>query len=134
MSATLHACGTAALGGGIFLAGQIFHLSEHWPGGLLLWALGAWAAWALLRDWPQALFAAAAHARWLAGEWIARRRRPAPGAPVLAVGLLLTALAYLGARAGAAGRCIARHGARSPGSAGSRSCPLAILLVASGHR
>ena len=26
LSATLHACGTAALGGGIFLAGQIFHL------------------------------------------------------------------------------------------------------------
>ncbi|HWW16742.1 MAG TPA: DUF2157 domain-containing protein, partial [Candidatus Dormibacteraeota bacterium] len=29
----LHAVGTVALGGGIFLAGQIFNLQEHWPGG-----------------------------------------------------------------------------------------------------
>src|SRR5258708_7365045 len=31
----LHAIGTVALGGGIFLAGQIFNLQEHWPGGIL---------------------------------------------------------------------------------------------------
>src|SRR5688500_1756709 len=35
MAATLHAIGTAALGAGIFLAGQIFHLEEHWPGGVM---------------------------------------------------------------------------------------------------
>jgi uncharacterized membrane protein len=29
LSATLHASGTVALGGGIFLAGQIFNLQEH---------------------------------------------------------------------------------------------------------
>ncbi len=34
LSVALHACGTVALGGGIFLSGQIFHLQEHWPGGL----------------------------------------------------------------------------------------------------
>lgn len=96
LSATLHACGTAALGGGIFLAGQIFHLSEHWPGGLLLWAIGAWAGWALLRDWPQALLAAVLTPAWLAGEW-ALAASDRAGAPVLAVGLLLTALAYLAA-------------------------------------
>jgi hypothetical protein len=54
VSTTLHAVGTICLGAGIFLAGQIFNLQEHWPGGLLLWALGAWLAYALLRDWPQA--------------------------------------------------------------------------------
>lgn len=31
----LHAVGTIALGGGIFLAGQIFNLQEHWPGGIM---------------------------------------------------------------------------------------------------
>jgi hypothetical protein len=29
---SLHAIGTVALGGGIYLAGQIFNLQEHWPG------------------------------------------------------------------------------------------------------
>ncbi|TMA07082.1 MAG: DUF2157 domain-containing protein [Deltaproteobacteria bacterium] len=38
LSTTLHAVGTICLGAGIFLAGQIFNLQEHWPGG----ALGAW--------------------------------------------------------------------------------------------
>ena len=46
LSTTLHAVGTISLGAGIFLAGQIFNLQEHWPGGLLLWALGAWVAYA----------------------------------------------------------------------------------------
>ena len=41
MSETLHAAGTAVLGAGIALAGQIFNLDEHWPGGIMLWALGA---------------------------------------------------------------------------------------------
>jgi uncharacterized membrane protein len=54
LSTTLHAVGTISLGAGIFLAGQIFNLQEHWPGGLLLWALGGWVAYALLHDWPQA--------------------------------------------------------------------------------
>ena len=39
LSTTLHAVGTICLGAGIFLAGQIFNLQEHWPGGLH--ALGA---------------------------------------------------------------------------------------------
>lgn len=96
LAITLHACGTVALGGGIFLSGQIFHLQEHWPGGLLLWALGAAAGWWLLRDWPQALLAAVLFPAWLAGEWTvatADRRGAAP----LAAGLLALAIAYLGA-------------------------------------
>ena len=131
LSATLHACGTAALGGGIFLAGQIFHLSEHWPGGLLLWALGAWAGWALLRDWPQALLAALLTPAWLAGEWtLAARTRS--GATVLTVGLLLTALAYLAALPTPPGGRIAPRRALA-WSGGIALIPLGVALVASGH-
>lgn len=95
LATTLHACGTVALGAAVFLTGQIFHLQEHWPAGLLLWAIGAWAGWGLLRQWPQGAFAALLTPAWLAGEWMARSNRD--DAPVVAVGLLLLALAYLGA-------------------------------------
>ena len=96
LAAALHACGTAALGGGIFLAGQIFHLQEHWPGGLFLWAIGAGAGWGLLRQWPQAAMAALLAPAWLTGEWmVATQDRR--GGPVLGAFILLTALAYLAA-------------------------------------
>lgn len=96
LAVALHACGTAALGGGIFLSGQIFHLQEHWPGGLLLWAIGAGVGWALLRQWPQAAMAALLAPAWLAGEWMIATvdRR---GGAVLGSFILLTALAYLAA-------------------------------------
>ena len=96
LSIALHACGTIALGGGIFLSGQIFNLQEHWPGGLLLWGIGAWAGWFLLRHWPQVALGALLAPAWLAGEWMLATdgRR---GGPVLATFLLLTSLAYLGA-------------------------------------
>ena len=35
----LHVAGSVALGAGIYLAAQIFNLEEHWPGGIMLWAL-----------------------------------------------------------------------------------------------
>ena len=57
LSTAMHAVGTITLGAGIFLSGQIFNLQEHWPGGVMLWAAGAWIAWALLRDWTQAALA-----------------------------------------------------------------------------
>jgi uncharacterized membrane protein len=95
LAATLHACGTVALGAGVFLTGQIFHLREHWPSGLLLWAIGAWAGWALLGQWPQGALAAVLTPVWLAGEWLARAGRFE--AAVVAVGLLLLAFAYIGA-------------------------------------
>ncbi len=96
VSVALHACGTIALGGGIFLSGQVFNLREHWPGGLLLWGIGAWAGWFLLRQWPQVAMGAVLAPAWLAGEWMLATdgRR---GGPMLATFLLLTALAYLGA-------------------------------------
>ena len=96
LALALHACGTVALGGGIFLAGQIFNLQEHWPGGLLLWALGAWVGWGLRRDWAQGALVALLTPAWLGAEWIAATE-DRQGAPILAVGLLGLALAYLGA-------------------------------------
>jgi uncharacterized membrane protein len=102
LAVTLHACGTLALGGGIFLAGQIFHLEEHWPGGLLLWAVGAWAGFGLRRDWVQFLLAALLTPAWLSSEWLVStdERR---SAAALAVGLLGLSLAYLAAEPPPAG-------------------------------
>ena len=53
LSTALHAVGTAAFGAGIALAGQIFNLDEHWPAGILMWAVGAGAGWWVLRQLPQ---------------------------------------------------------------------------------
>lgn len=71
LATALHGLGTLALGAGIFLAGQIFNLQEHWPGGILLWALGAVLGWALLRDWIQGSLLALLAPAWLISEWIA---------------------------------------------------------------
>ena len=96
LSTTLHAVGTISLGAGIFLAGQIFNLQEHWPGGLLLWALGAWVAYALLRDWPQAALAALLTPMWLGGEWlVATGRLGVDGQDPSRRDLLLLAITYL---------------------------------------
>lgn len=103
LATACHGLGTAALGAGIFLAGQIFNLQEHWPGGVLLWAVGAWAGWLLLRDWVQGTFAALLTPFWLAGEWVeANRATPwavVDGAErVLTFAFLLLAFTYLAAR------------------------------------
>lgn len=127
LALTLHACGTAALGAGIFLAGQIFHLEEHWPGGLMLWAAGGWVGWALRRDWAQGTLAALLTPAWLVAEWVvaAGDRR---GAPVLAVGLLGLALAYLGAEPSPEGaRSSLRHALVWIG--GLAVMPAAVFLV-----
>jgi uncharacterized membrane protein len=94
-STTAHALGTVCLGAGIFLTGQIFHLQEHWPGGVMLWALGAWAAWALLRDWPQAALAAILTPFWLAGEWREATYGWTGSDAILASGLLMLTISYL---------------------------------------
>ena len=96
LALTLHACGTVALGGGIFLAGQIFHLEEHWPAGVMLWALGAWIGWWLRRDWAQGALAALLTPAWLGSEWAARTT-DREGAPILGMFLVGLAVAYLGA-------------------------------------
>ncbi len=103
LATALHAAGTAALGGGIFLSGQIFHLQEHWPQALLLWALGAAVAAALLRDGPQILWLAVLAPAWLVAEWTARfpwysafGRGGAES--VVSFGLVVLSVAYLSAR------------------------------------
>lgn len=86
LSTTLHAIGTVALGGAIYLSGQIFHLEGDWPDGVLLWAVGAWAGWWLLRDWPQTTLTALLTPAWVMGQWKVD--------PVFA---LITAFTYLSA-------------------------------------
>ena len=97
LSTALHGVGTAALGAGIFLAAQIFNLQEHWPGGVMLWALGAWIGWGLRRDWVQAAFVALLSPGWLASEWIDATQRMKDSEQIVAQGLLLLALTYLSA-------------------------------------
>ncbi|MGH9790602.1 MAG: DUF2157 domain-containing protein [Candidatus Acidiferrales bacterium] len=98
LATVLHAVGTITLGAGIFLAGQIFHLQEHWPGGVMMWAAGAWVGWALLRDWPQAALAAILTPAWLAGEWMVATERLSGGDQMLHQSLLLLALTYISLR------------------------------------
>ncbi|HSE47649.1 MAG TPA: DUF2157 domain-containing protein [Terriglobales bacterium] len=100
LAIALHAIGTVTLGAGIFLAGQIFNLEEHWPGGVMLWALGAWIAWFIRRDWTQALLAAILTPWWLAGEWmVATQRHHGNSAEqILAAGIALLSLAYISLR------------------------------------
>lgn len=100
LSTTLHALGTATLGAGIFLAGQIFNLHENWATGILLWAIGAAAGYFLLHDWVQAAFLSLLAPTWLISQWsITTDWRPGAARP-LAMGLALTAICYLSARIG----------------------------------
>jgi len=100
LSATLHAVGTAALGAGIYLAGQIFHMAEHWPTALQLWSVGAAVGVYLLRQWPQVLWLAVLVPAWLWGEWTDAQPPHAAwrGLSPVAVGMFLLACAYLMAK------------------------------------
>jgi len=98
LATVLHAVGTTALGAGIFLAGQIFNLQEHWPGGVMLWALGAALGWWLLRDAAQAALLALLAPAWLIGEWMVATEQLAGGTRILGQGLIVLAAVYLGAR------------------------------------
>lgn len=94
MGVALHVAGTVALCAGIFLAGQIFNLEEHWPRGLMLWALGAVLARLILRQWPQALLAALLIPAWLGGEWSLATERYLGAWNIAAQGFLLLAILY----------------------------------------
>jgi uncharacterized membrane protein len=100
LSATLHAVGTAAFGAGIYLAGQIFHMAEHWPAALMLWSIGAAVGVLLLRQWPQVLWLAVLAPAWLWGEWMAAQPPQGVwrGLTPAAVGIFLLACAYLTAK------------------------------------
>jgi uncharacterized membrane protein len=97
-ASAMHAVGTAALGAGIFLSGQIFNLEEHWPGGVMLWALGAWIGWWLRRDWVQAAFVALLTPGWLASEWIDATEHFPRAETILGQAVLLLAVTYLSAQ------------------------------------
>jgi uncharacterized membrane protein len=105
LGTALHAVGTLALGAGIFLAGQIFNLDEHWPGGVMLWTLGAAIGWIVLKDLPQMTLVAILGPAWLASEWIAAVEPSLMSArmamEVVVCGQFLMALAYLTAVRGA---------------------------------
>jgi uncharacterized membrane protein len=104
LSIALHAVGTAALGAGISLAGQIFHLDEHWPAGILMWAVGAGAGWWVLRQVPQLALLSVLTPAWLLSEWmvaVGSRFEPAV-TRVAAAGVFLCALSYLTAVRGPA--------------------------------
>jgi uncharacterized membrane protein len=106
LATTLHAVGTAALGAGIFLAGQIFNLAENWPEGLMLWALGAALGLWLLRDWPHAVWTAMLVPLWLLAEWGRYRdfAMPQPTEIVaVGVGFAMLATAYFSAASGSGG-------------------------------
>jgi len=101
LAIVMHGLGTASLGAGIFLAGQIFNLQAHWPSGVMLWAAGAWIGYGLRRDWVQLAMAAILTPFWLAGEWIEsffKFDQDIHTFRVLAEGMLFLALTYFAAR------------------------------------
>jgi len=95
MGIALHVAGTACLGAGIYMAGQIFNLQEHWPGGLMLWSLGAIIAWLILKQWPQALLAAVLIPCWLGGEWDLATEGYRGAWNIAAQGFLLLSILYV---------------------------------------
>jgi hypothetical protein len=98
LAVALHGIGTSVLGAAIALTGQIFNLDEHWPAGVLLWAIGAALGWWILRHWTQAIFVAILVPTWLALEWwYFVNENGAAGAPAL-VFVFLIAVVYLGNR------------------------------------
>ncbi len=98
LSITFYTIGTVCVGAGIFLAAQIFNLQEHWPNGILLWAIGALAGWLLLRNWTQAALLALLVPAWLAGEWGVRTERFQVSGRLLLEGLILLAITYFTAK------------------------------------
>ncbi len=98
LAQALHVLGTITLGAGVYLAGQIFNLAEHWPGGVMLWALGAWLGWFVLRDWAQGFMCAILTPAWLASEWAEAMHGNGLGTSILADGLVLLSFTYFTAR------------------------------------
>ncbi len=98
LSTTFYTIGTVCLGAGIFLTAQIFNLQEHWPSGILMWAVGAFAGWLLLRNWTQAALLALLVPAWLAGEWEVRAEVYPASNRLIVEGLLLLAITYLTAK------------------------------------
>jgi uncharacterized membrane protein len=124
-STALHAVGTISTGAAIALVGQIFNIQEHWPAAVLLWAVAAFAGWALLRDQAQQTLALLLLPAWIFSE-LAFRINGHIGEPVymgrlyfLWAILYLTFFAARGAR-----RCreLSSRSALSQPSQASSSC------------
>ncbi|HTB15443.1 MAG TPA: DUF2157 domain-containing protein [Bryobacteraceae bacterium] len=95
LAIALHGIGTATLGAGIYLSGQIFNMSEHWPSAILMWAVGAMVAWLLRRDWLQLTFLAILAPAWVAAEWVdAHSSSDQFVFRILCQGMLLLSIAY----------------------------------------
>src|SRR2546430_4902102 len=98
LSTTFYAIGTVCVGAGTFLTAQIFNLQEHWPSGILMWAIGALAGWLLLRHWTQAALLALLVPGWLVGEREVRTQGFAVSNRLITEALVLIAITYLSAR------------------------------------
>src|ERR1700685_308802 len=94
LATTLFAVGAVTTGAGIFMTAQIFNLEEHWPNGILLWALAALAGWLLLRDWPQGAMLAILAPAWAATDWSVRTENYEGGSQIMLAGLTCLAIAY----------------------------------------
>lgn len=96
LSIALHTIGTAAAGGGVALAGQIFNIQEHWPTGILLTFLAAFTAWLLLgRDQIQATFCLLLLPCWVVSEWSFYNDGKIGSGVMIARILAMTAVLYL---------------------------------------
>jgi len=128
MATALHTVGTIALGGGIFLAGQIFNLDEHWPSGVMLWAFGAALAWAILRSPTQLVLTAMLAPAWLVSEWavLIERHRAWDDSLVVSAFVFLLSLAYFSTARGDR----ANLNRRAIGWLGTIALPFATLALA----
>jgi hypothetical protein len=129
MAEALHGIGTVALGAGIALSGQIFNLDEHWPAGILMWAIGAALAWGILRHTAQFALMAILVPAWLISEWAAASTRAVfidDGSPLIAAGTLVLAWSYF--TAPGAERRTPRHSALM--WIGGIALPFAAALLA----
>jgi uncharacterized membrane protein len=128
LGVALHAIGTICLGGGIFLAGQIFNLQEHWPGGIMLWAAGAVIGWIILQDTAQALLAAILVPAWIGSELAVRFEHYLGNETALAEFAFMVAILYLGSRSDD------RHFARAMHLLGGISLiPAALVAIVTSH-
>ncbi|HEV3333344.1 MAG TPA: DUF2157 domain-containing protein [Bryobacteraceae bacterium] len=98
LSIALHTIGSVTLGAGIALAGQIFHLSEHWPSAILLWAVGTTLAWIVLGHWTQATLTAILVPYWLASEWWVRTAAKGSDGVLIATAACALSFTYLSLR------------------------------------
>ena len=94
-SIALHAVGTISTGPAIALVGQIFSIQEHWPTAVLLWALAAFAGWALLRDQAQQILVLLLLPAWILSELAFRTGDHVIGAIYIGRLLFVWAVLYI---------------------------------------